>query len=154
MEIERKYIVSNALWQEHHNPANATLIRQAYLTTDPKCTVRIRLTENRAVMAIKGASKGNSRPEYEYEIPYEDGASIIELARTPVILKWRYRVEFSGYTWEVDEFLGDNEGLILAEVELQSEEEKPEWPAWVLKEVSGDPRYFNLRLAINPIINW
>jgi len=154
MEIERKYLVNKILWQDLHNPENATFIQQAYLSTDPKCTVRIRLAGDHALMTIKGESKGLSREEFEYVVPLNDGMEIIRLAGTPVIIKRRYVINYQGYKWEVDEFLGENEGLILAEVELKAETEIPEWPEWIDREVSGDPRYFNLQLAINPINNW
>ena len=154
MEIERKYIVNKILWQELHNPINATFIQQAYLSVDPKCSVRIRVTDSEALITIKGESRGISREEFEYAVPLQDGLEIIRLAGTPVIIKRRYEINYKGFIWEIDEYLGDNEGLILAEVELTSDTEIPEWPDWIDKEVSGDPRYFNLQLAINPINNW
>ncbi|MFA5817580.1 MAG: CYTH domain-containing protein, partial [Bacteroidales bacterium] len=154
MEIERKYLVNKILWQVLHYPVNAIFIQQAYLSTDPKCTVRIRITDSKALITIKGESKGISRKEFEYYVPLNDGLEIIRLAGTPLIIKRRYVIRHKGYNWEVDEFLGDNEGLILAEVELNSDTENPEWPEWIDKDVSGDPRYFNLQLAINPINNW
>jgi len=154
MEIERKFLVNKILWQELHNPVNATFIQQAYLSTDPKCTVRIRITDSKALITIKGETKGISREEFEYNVPLKDGLEIIQLAGTPVIIKRRYLIRHEGYNWEVDEFHGDNEGLILAEVELDAETENPEWPEWIDKEVTGDPRYFNLQLAINPINHW
>ncbi|MCX6227359.1 MAG: CYTH domain-containing protein [Bacteroidia bacterium] len=154
MEIERKFLVNKILWQDLHNPADASFIQQAYLSTDPKCTVRIRIADSTALITIKGESKGVSREEFEYAVPLRDGLEIIRLAGTPVIIKRRYVILHSGYRWEVDEFLGDNEGLILAEVELNSDTLIPEWPNWIDKEVSGDPRYFNLQLAINPINHW
>jgi adenylate cyclase len=154
MEIERKYIVNKILWEELRNPVNATFVQQAYLSVDPKCTVRIRITDNKALITIKGETHGISREEFEYSVPLKDGLEIMRLAGTPVIIKRRYDIYYKDYKWEIDEFYGDNEGLILAEVELKSEEEEPEWPEWIDKEVSGDPRYYNLQLAINPINNW
>jgi len=154
MEIERKFIVNKILWQELNNPVNAIFIQQAYLSTDPKCSVRIRITDNKALITIKGETKGISREEFEYSVPLNDGLEIIQLAGTPVLIKRRYVISYQGYNWEVDEFDGDNEGLILAEVELDADTENPEWPDWIDKEVTGDPRYFNLQLAINPINQW
>lgn len=154
MEIERKFIVNKILWQELHNPVNATFIQQAYLSTDPKCSVRIRVTDSKALITIKGETKGISREEFEYSVPLHDGLEIMQLAGTPVLIKRRYVISYQGYNWEVDEFHGDNEGLILAEVELDADTENPEWPDWIDKEVTGDPRYFNLQLAINPINHW
>lgn len=154
MEIERKFLVNKILWKDLYNPVNATFIQQAYLSTDPKCSVRIRIADSKALISIKGESKGISRDEFEYHVPLNDGMEIIRLAGTPTIVKRRYSIPFKGYTWEVDEYLGDNEGLILAEVELDADTEEPEWPKWIDKEVSADPRYFNLQLAINPINHW
>jgi adenylate cyclase len=154
MEIERKFLVNKILWQELSKPVHPTLIKQAYLSADPKCSVRIRIMETRATITIKGESTGISRKEFEYNVPLNDGLEIIQLAGTPEIIKRRYVINYKGFNWEVDEFLKDNEGLILAEVELNAETENPEWPVWIDKEVSGDPRYFNLQLAINPINNW
>jgi adenylate cyclase len=154
MEIERKYLVNKVLWQELRNPVNASFIQQAYLSTDPKCTVRIRIIDSKAKITIKGEQKGISREEFEYAVPLNDGLEIIRLAATPVILKRRYVIDFKGYKWEVDEFYGDNEGLILAEVELKVDTEEPGLPEWIGEEVTFDPRYFNLQLAINPINHW
>jgi len=138
MEIERKYLVNKILWQELHDPVDATFIQQAYLSTDPKCTVRIRISDGKAFITIKGETKGISREEFEYSVPLKDGLEIIRLAGTPVIIKRRYVIKYQGYKWEVDEFLGDNTGLILAEVELSAVTENPKWPEWIDKEVSGD----------------
>ncbi len=154
MEIERKYLVNKIMWQEMSDPANSIFIQQGYLSTDPGCTVRIRISDKEAMITIKGKSKGISRQEFEYSVPFEEGMQIIRLAVTPLIIKRRYVLFYEGYKWEVDEFLGDNEGLIMAEVELKAETENPEWPAWIEKEVSNDPRYFNLQLSINPINSW
>lgn len=154
MEIERKYLVNPELWQEHRNPANASFMQQAYLSVEKSCTVRIRLTDKEAFITIKGETTGISREEFEYKIPFNDGVRIIKMAQTPVIVKLRYKVNFEGYLWEVDEFFGDNEGLILAEVELPGENHQPVLPSWIEKEVSADPRYYNLALAQNPINTW
>jgi adenylate cyclase len=154
MEIERKFLVNRELWQDLRNPADASFIQQAYLSADPKCSVRIRITDNKAFITIKGESRGLSREEFEYAVPLKDGLDIMRMAGTSVITKRRYVIRFQGYDWEVDEFYGDNEGLVMAEVELKSEDEKPEWPAWIDTEVTHDPRYYNLQLAINPINNW
>jgi CYTH domain-containing protein len=154
MEIERKYLVNKFLWQELRNPVNSSFIQQAYLSMDPKCSVRIRIIDDKARITIKGETHGLSREEFEYSIPLKDGMEMMRMVATPIILKNRYVIPFQGYKWEIDEFFGDNEGLILAEVELKSEEERPEWPEWIDQEVTGDPRYFNLQLAVNPINHW
>lgn len=154
MEIERKYLVDNEKWQGTFEPADGSFMQQTYLSNGPGCAVRVRVTEKSAFITIKGETKGISREEFEYPIPFEDGMQLLRLAGNPIVAKRRYELEFEGYVWQVDEFLDDNEGLILAEVELRSEQEVPECPGWVDREVSGDPRYFNQQLAINPIKNW
>jgi len=136
------------------NPVNASFIQQAYISMDPKCTVRIRIIDDKARITIKGETQGISREEFEYSVPLKDGLEIMRMAGTPVIMKRRYVIPYLGYKWEIDEFYGDNDGLLIAEVELKAETEQPEWPEWIDKEVTGDPRYFNLQLAINPINNW
>jgi adenylate cyclase len=151
MEIERKYLVETDVWEKYRNPANAYHIQQAYLNTDPACTIRVRVSDNKAALTIKGKSSGISREEFEYPVPLQDGLDMMRLAVTPVIGKLRYIVHYHGFTWEVDEFLGDNEGLVLAEVELKSEDQHPDLPEWTGKEVSGDPGYYNLQLALHPI---
>ena len=154
MEIERKYLVNKILWQEMRNPVNACFIQQAYISMDPKCSVRIRIIDDKARITIKGETQGIAREEFEYSVPLKDGLEIMRMAGTPVIMKRRYVISYQGYKWEIDEFYGDNDGLLMAEVELKAETEQPEWPEWIDKEVTGDPRYFNLQLAINPINNW
>jgi len=154
MEIERKYLVNNSRWQGLFNPVDAIFVQQAYLSADPECTVRIRVTETEAFITIKGKSQGISREEFEYTVPFSDGLDILRLAGTAIIMKRRYAVSYKGFNWEVDEFLGDNEGLILAEVELNEDTENPEWPDWIDQEVSGDRRYYNLQLALHPIKSW
>jgi len=150
MEIERKYLVNTEKWEKIGEPADASFIQQAYLSMDPECTVRLRITDNKAYITIKGKTEGLSRTEFEYPIPMIDGLEIMKMADPPIILKMRYLVRYKGFTWEVDVFLGENEGLVMAEVELKSESEQPEWPEWVLSEVTGDARYYNSNLAVNP----
>jgi adenylate cyclase len=154
MEIERKYLVNMAMWLEIRNPANSIFIQQAYLSSDPANSVRIRITDKNAFLTIKGATRGISRQEFEYPIPVQDGLEMLRMAGKSVILKRRYEIMHAGFKWEVDEFYGENEGLVMAEVELKSESDNPEWPEWIDKEVTGDPRYYNLRLAENPINTW
>lgn len=154
MEIERKYLVNKILWQNLRDPVSACFIQQAYLSVDPKCSVRIRIKDSKALITIKGETMGMSREEFEYTVPLNDGLEIMRMAGTPVITKHRYQMQQDGFTWEIDEFYGDNEGLIIAEVELENENQDPEWPEWIDREVTGDPRYFNIQLAINPINHW
>jgi CYTH domain-containing protein len=151
MEIERKYLVDVEKWERISEPADASFIQQSYLSSDPDCIVRLRITDNHAYLTLKGKTEGLSRTEFEYPIPMIDGLEILKMADRPVIIKRRYRVRHKDYTWEVDVFLGDNEGLVMAEVELKNESEQPEWPDWVLSEVTGDPRYYNSSLAVNPM---
>jgi len=150
-ETERKYLVDPERWNKVANPADASFIQQAYLLRNADCTIRLRITENKGYLTIKGATEGLSRTEFEYPIPMNDGLEILKMTKIPVIIKRRYRIRYKGYTWEVDEFLGDNEGLLLAEVELKNETEQPEWPEWILEEVTGDERYYNANLAVRPM---
>lgn len=152
IEIERKFLtnqlVKKALMAERGN-----YIKQGYLTTDPDKTVRIRISNELAFITIKG--KGYvSRPEFEYEIPLEEAIQMLDLFAGQIIEKTRYKIEFKNYTWEVDVFHGENEGLILAELEIGSEEEEFPVPAWIYKEVTGDKRYYNSYLSLHAYKNW
>jgi CYTH domain-containing protein len=118
-------------------------------------TVRVRIVGNRGFLTVKGLTKGIERTEYEYEIPVEDARSILtELCEKPVIEKKRCRIEYKGLIWEVDEFFGENKGLVLAEVELTREDRTFEKPEWVGKEVSADHRYQNANLVKHPYASW
>jgi adenylate cyclase len=151
-EIERKFLVSNDSWRPG---AGGTRFRQGYLSTDPERTVRVRLEGERGVLTIKGLSRGICRAEFEYPIPAAEAAVLLDtLCLQPLIEKTRYRVEHGGHIWEIDEFAGDNAGLVLAEVELSSEDEAVELPLWVGAEVSSDPRYFNANLIRHPFRRW
>jgi len=151
-EIERKFLVRGDAWR---TLAKGTMYRQGYLNSDKERTVRIRTAEGRAFLNIKGITVGATRPEYEYEIPFEDGKEMLDgLAEKPLIEKRRYKIRSGNLTWEVDEFLGNNAGLIIAEVELASEDQVLEKPSWVGDEVTEDPRYFNANLVKNPFIRW
>lgn len=151
-EIERKFLLGNDSWRPG---AGGTLFRQGYLSTDPERTVRVRLEGERGVLTIKGLSRGISRAEFEYPIPAAEAAELLDtLCLQPLIEKTRYRVEHAGHLWEIDEFAGDNAGLVLAEVELASEDEALELPPWVGAEVSTDPRYFNANLVRHPFRSW
>lgn len=152
IEIERKYLVKATGWKD---AAKSARYRQGYLSTTKEQTVRVRTVEDKAYLTIKGTSTGCSRAEYEYEIPFADASEILNnICVKPLIEKIRYRVDYASQIWEIDEFLGDNQGLIIAEVELTSEDQKIELPNWVDKEVSGDARYFNSNLVKNPYKNW
>lgn len=151
-EIERKYLIKDDSWSEG---ASGTTYRQGYLSTVKERTVRVRTIDDKGFLTIKGITIGATRREYEYEIPTEDANEMLdELCEKPIIEKTRYKIPFAGLTWEIDEFAGVNQGLIVAEVELESEEQAVDCPSWVGEEVSGDPRYFNSNLIANPYTTW
>jgi adenylate cyclase len=152
-EIEYKYLVRKDLWYAVHKPLGVN-IRQGYLLTDPGKTIRIRTLGTDAFITIKGPSANATRTEYEYPVPPGEAEELLQLCTTPVIEKVRYRMEYNGKWWEVDEFFGENEGLILAEIELTFAQEKYEKPAWVGEEVTNDPRYYNAYLAQHPFSGW
>lgn len=151
-EIERKFLVRSDAWREG---AVAHECRQGYMATAPGSTVRVRLLGGEAFLTLKGPTDGISRLEFEYPIPFRDGVTLLEqLCARPLIEKRRHTLEYAGLTWEVDEFLGDNQGLIVAEVELDAETQGVDLPPWVGQEVSRDPRYRNSALARNPYTTW
>ncbi len=151
-EIERKYLVKNLSYKKL---ARGVLFRQGYLSTNSEATVRVRIIGDRAYLTIKGANKGLGRLEYEYELPLEDANEIMDnLCLKPIIEKYRYRVEHEGHVWEVDEFLGENEGLVVAEIELEDEEEEFTKPDFIGEEVTGDHRYSNSNLVARPFKYW
>jgi adenylate cyclase len=153
IEIERKFLVKNDTWRDQLE--SAVRIVQGYLANNAGLTVRVRLKGEEAFLTIKGSSQGISRTEYEYPIPFGDAESMLrELAVFPPIDKVRHRVKSGAHVWEVDVFAGENEGLVLAEVELGSEDEAFEIPDWAGQEVSGDPRYYNVNLARNAFKRW
>jgi len=128
---------------------------QGYLSTLKERTVRVRTFDKKGFLTVKGVTTGISRAEYEYEIPFKDAGEMLDtLCERPLIEKRRYRVKHEGMIWEVDVFLGDNEGLVLAEVELENETQQLSLPRWIGDEVSQDPRYFNANLVKNPFTKW
>jgi adenylate cyclase len=151
-EIERKYLVKGGAWRAL---AEGASYRQGYLNSDKERTVRIRSTGDRAYITIKGLTVGASRSEYEYEIPVADGNAMLDLlAERPLIEKRRYKIPYGGVTIEVDEFLAENAGLVVAEVELTSEQQTFDKPAWLGEEVTGDPKYYNATLVRHPYSKW
>jgi adenylate cyclase len=151
-EIERKYLVRGEGWRP--GPAGVPL-RQGFLAQTGLATVRVRVLGEDGFLTVKGLSVGISRPEYEYAIPLEDAKRMLEeLCPKPLIEKVRYFREVEGLTWEIDEFRGENTGLILAEIELASEDQHLTLPDWIGLEVSGDPRYYNVNLARVPFTRW
>ena len=151
-EIERKYLVKGDEWKKL---AKGTSYKQGYLSTVKERTVRVRTIDDKGFLTIKGITVGVSRTEYEYNIPVAEADDMLtNLCEQPLIEKNRYKIPLNGLTWEVDEFFGENDGLIVAEVELESEDQKIELPSWIGDEVSGDPRYFNSNLTKHPFKNW
>jgi CYTH domain-containing protein len=153
-EIERKFLVVGAGWK---GAWPVTSIRQGYLSTDPDRAVRVRVAGEQAFVTIKGPPSAGAlaRPEFEYPIPRADAEWLLDhLCLQPLIEKSRHRVTFHGATWEVDEFAGENAGLVMAEIELERADQKVELPSWVGSEVSADPRYTNANLARHPFSAW
>lgn len=149
-EIERKFLVTGDAWRQ----PDAQRLTQGYLNRDKQRTVRVRLAGTRAWLTVKGLSAGATRAEYEYEIPAADAAQLLALCEGPVIDKFRHVVAHAGLTWEVDEFLGDNLGLVVAEVELAREDQAIVKPAWLGDEVTHDARYLNSSLSSHPFRDW
>lgn len=152
-EIERKYLVDKNKWQKLDKPSGQ-LYRQGYLLTDPNKTIRVRQTTNKGYLTIKELSIGATRPEYEYEIPFDEAKELLDQFSVSELSKIRYKISFDSKIWEVDEFLEDNNGLIIAEIELNSEEENFNIPDWLEKEVTCEEKYYNSNLTIKPYKNW
>lgn len=151
-EIERKYLINRAAWTPQDEGIH---FKQGYLNSQKERVVRVRIEGAKAKLTIKGVTTGVTRSEFEYLIPVEDAAILLDnLCEQPLIDKHRHKEVHGGKTWEIDVFHGDNEGLVVAEVELASEDEKIEFPAWIGEEVSSDPRYFNSNLLKHPFKNW
>ena len=151
-EIERKYLVLGDSWR---GLAEGSVYRQGYIAIQDKVAVRIRIVGEKSYLTIKGPSIKYSRLEFEYPIPVEDAQEMLEtLCERPFIEKVRYKIEWGGLIWEIDEFDGVNKGLILAEVELSDENQQIELPAWIGQEVSDDARYFNINLVKHPFSQW
>ncbi len=151
-EIERKFLVKGDNWRKL---AKGSVYRQGYIATQKEATVRVRIVGNQGYLTIKGPSVKYSRSEFEYPIPIEDAQEMLDkLCDRPIIEKIRYKIEYGGLIWEIDEFEGINKGLILAEIELSDETQQIELPPWIGEEVSEDPKYFNSNLVKNPFSQW
>ena len=151
-EIERKFLIVDDAWR---GQALGTFFRQGYLSTVKERTVRVRVAGDRGYLTIKGITVGAVRSEFEYDIPRADADQLLdELCERPLIEKTRYEIEAEGLTWEIDAFAGVNDGLIIAEVELDDEEQEIALPGWVGEEVTHDPRYFNSNLIAHPYSEW
>lgn len=150
-EIERKFLVAEG-WRPE---GEGDYIAQGYLSSNEQAAVRIRIRNGHGYLTVKSNVNGVTRLEYEYEVPLSDAEEMLKLCQGPVIEKHRHLLPAGeGRTWEVDVFHGDNEGLIVAEIELDDEEDCFIRPVWLMEEVSTDPRYFNCNLAKNPYKNW
>ena len=150
VEIERKYLVIGDKWKQ----GKPVRICQGYLNRDKERTVRVRISGEKAFLTIKGVNIGATCAEYEYEIPVSHAEALLKICDGPVLEKNRYVVVFDNMKWEVDEFLGENEGLIVAEVELTSTDQSFNCPQWLGREVTDDPRYYNSNLCIHPFRKW
>ena len=151
-EIERKFVINQAAWTPQDSGIH---FKQGYLNSQKERVVRVRIEGTVAKLTIKGVTTGVTRAEFEYSIPVDDAAILLDnLCEQPLIDKHRHKEVHFGKTWEIDVFHGLNEGLVVAEIELTSEDEKFELPSWVEKEVSSDPRYYNSNLLKNPFSNW
>jgi len=151
-EIERKFLVKDDTFKQM---AKGTKYRQGYLSSTKERVVRVRTIDEKGFLTVKGITTGATRVEYEYEIPVQDADAMLdELCEKPIIEKNRYKIQKGNHVWEIDEFFGENQGLTVAEVELESEDQSYEKPGWIGAEVTGDPKYFNSNLIQNPYKNW
>lgn len=151
VEIERKFLVHK---DKLPKDLEGKRYVQGYLSHEKNCVVRVRIVEDTAFLTIKGAQTGISKTEFEYSIPVEDARGLLELAQQAPIEKIRYLYPYQGHLWEIDVFEGVNEGLIVAEIELSTEDEAFEKPDWLSKEVSNDGRYSNAALNLKPYTSW
>lgn len=152
VEIERKFLVAGEGWRAQGEPV---LLRQGYLSSQAERTVRVRIEGGRGVLTIKSKNVGAARGEWEYEIPVAEAAELLDgLCERPLIEKYRRRIHFGGFVWEVDEFLGENAGLVVAEIELPAEDAVFDKPDWAGEEVTHDLRYLNSRLIKQPFSTW
>jgi adenylate cyclase len=146
LEIERKFLVRGDAWRQ----SEPVYICQGYLNRDSRRTVRVRVAGAAAWITVKGPSSGPTRAEFEYAIPVDEGKQLLGLCEPPLLEKYRHLVQYGSFTWEVDEFLGDNLGLVVAEIELGSADQTFTRPEWVGAEVTADSRYFNSNLSLHP----
>jgi len=152
-EIERKFLIDQQKWDKLNKP-EGKLFRQGYLLTDKDKTIRVRATETKGFLTIKGQTIGATRMEYEYEIPVIEATELLDNFAISELSKTRYEITFNSKLWEVDVFLGDNKGLIVAEIELESEDEHFNLPDWVSTEVTQEEKYYNSNLTVKPFKDW
>lgn len=153
IEIERKFLVNKDKWNLVSKPKK-DFYRQGYLYSDSNKTIRVRQTNDKGYITIKGSVIGLSRTEFEYEIPKAEAEELLNQFSVSELIKVRYKILFKNKVWEVDEFLGDNLGLIVAEIELEHENEQFEMPDWIANEVTGINKYYNSILATFPFSKW
>jgi len=151
-EIERKYLLANSDWKKVAPPG--LTIKQGYLNLHPERTVRVRLTGDKAWLTIKGKTIKTTRLEFEYEIPRDDAIELLDLCEKPLVEKIRYKITQGDLVWEIDEFEGENKGLVIAETELKSEDQTFDLPDWIGIEVSHDAKYYNSNLILQPFSKW
>ncbi len=152
-EIEHKYLIIKEHWKVVV-PDQSIRIRQGYLLTDPEKTIRVRTKGDKGYLTVKGKSSGSSRPEFEYEIPLADAEELLDKFCSSLVEKTRHLVLHDNKTWEVDEFFGLNEGLIVAEIELTHEKEVYLTPHWVGQNVTNNSQYANSNLSLRPFTTW
>ncbi|NKF21811.1 CYTH domain-containing protein [Solimonas marina] len=156
LEIERKFLVANDVWRAH--VTHSVEMRQGYLTREGQASVRVRLEGEAAKLNIKAAVVGSARAEYEYDIPPADCRELLATLCVGRVEKTRHYVPahgaHDGAVWEIDEFVGDNAGLVVAEIELQAADAAFEQPAWLGRELTDDRRYYNHYLALHPYASW
>lgn len=151
VETERKFLVTGEDWRFLGRPVPYA---QGYLQRGSGRTVRVRIAGDEAFLTVKGPVTGITRQEFEYPVPLEDARTMLTLCEGPVVLKTRTKIRIGSHLWEVDEFSGENAGLVVAEVELSDPEERVDAPSWIGAEVTGDPRYYNSNLTIHPYREW
>lgn len=153
LEVEHKFLLANDTWRQQVGRSETFI--QGYLSSDPSCSIRVRISGERAWLNIKSATPGSQRHEFEYAIPLADAEDMIRtVCRRPLIEKVRHFVDIGEHTWEIDEFGGDNAGLIVAEIELSAPGEIFFRPDWLGAEVTDDLRYYNNSLVLHPYNNW
>ncbi|WP_299415900.1 CYTH domain-containing protein [Acaryochloris sp. IP29b_bin.148] len=151
IEIERKFLVKGEAWR---SLGQGVAFTQGYLAGSEQATIRVRIAGDLAYLTVKGKVHNLVRQEFEYEIPVMDAQAMLQLCHSRIVEKTRYKIYLQDLTWEVDEFAGANQGLTIAEVELNAPDQPVSLPAWVGQEVSDDPRYFNSYLAQHPYTTW
>jgi adenylate cyclase len=153
IEIERKFLLCSEAWRAR--ATSRVLMRQGYLGGTSRCSIRVRVSGDQAWLNFKSKRTDRTRLEYEYSIPRSDADEMLaQLCEGPIVEKYRYEVPHGAHVWEIDEFLGDNAGLIVAEIELEHEDDQFERPSWLGEEVTHDERYYNFNLARRPYRTW